>query len=332
MPGRGNLDGQQPDSNPGATLGGKIGDELRSALKLLFKNVEQQSVSLTIAPPFTAYITDLTCDVNPVELTQQTVQVSEDPIRHLRQEQTIHQMPLIDSVSLAADAPCHIEPALCKTPVLSSQDTVISGVSFENVQFTTDHTAPLEPLSVEVWHQPVEGFENPAVASTKPTAFNTQSRSLKDQLPKTPVRENPRLFALPIRKMPIPPHRFSPAIREIFRRMLAEKAETRPDNVQLKVVFERMNVAFYASIQQDEQGNLLCVPKNELIGKNALGKQGQALIERISQSTGNAYLVVGFRLDNKQDIRAMVPVDKIPSGPYTQKPDKKQANKGETND
>lgn len=292
----------------------------------------QQPANLTIDPPLTAYITTIACEINEVSLASPEIQVSLDPIRALRAEPTTRDLPLITAVPLAADAPCHMEPALCKEPVLSRQDTVVSGVSFENVRFTSAQTAPLEAISATAWHQPVEGFPSPALASTDPGVFTTRSHSLKDQLPEIKSKENPRLFALPIRKLPIPPHRFSPTIREIFRRTLAEKAGTRPDNVQLKVVFERMNVAFYTSIQQDEQGHLLCVPKNELIGKNALGRQGQALLARMAQNTENAYLVVGFRLDNKQDIRAMVPVDKIPSGPYTQKPDIKQANKSETHD
>lgn len=303
---------------------------MRSALKLLFKNVEQQSVNLAIEPPFTAYITGLHCETNEVPLTPPDVAVSLDPIKALQREQITQSLPLITTAKLAADAPCHLEPALCKEPVLSRQDAIVSGVSFENVTFTNAHTAPLGKLSATVWNKEVEGFTVPSLNRIPPGSFQAQSHSLKDQLPKTQVRENPRLFALPIRKLPVPPHRFSPTIREIFRRTLAEKAGTRPDNVQLKVVFERMNVAFYTSIQQDEHGHLLCVPKNELIGKNALGKQGQALLERLSHNTENAYLVVGFRLDNRQDIRAMVPVDKVPSGPYTQKPEKKQANKGDT--
>lgn len=325
MPGRGNRGGNDPDRKPSPTLGGKIGDEVRSALRLLFKSVDQQAVDLSIQAPFTAYLTEIPCEATTVPLRQSDIQVSEDPIQALRERQpVVNQLALIEEVSLAESAPCQLQPALCKEPMIAQAEVVMSRVSFENVCFTESHGAPLEPITAQLWHKPIDGIQAPQVSNVPAMRFTTRDKSLKDRLPSTQIRENPRLFALPIRKTPIPPHRFSPAVRDIFRRFLAEKAGVPANNVQLKIVFERMNVAFYASIQQDEQGHLLCVPKNELIGKNVQGKAGQALLERMEKNTENAYLVVGFRLDNKQDIRAMVPVDKIPAGPYTQKPDRGQ--------
>lgn len=314
MPGSGNHGGNNPDRQPGPTLGGKIQAEVSSALRLLFKSVAQQSVDVDIPVPLTLYLTELACDSQSVSLEQPEVQVSDDPIRALEsQERIINQLALIENVPLAADAPCDIAPALCVTPVIERTDAAINRVTFENIRFTESHTAPVEPLSAEIWHKDVESFAKPNVGQMTPGVFKAKSLSLKDQLPKATVREHPRLFSLPIRKMPIPPHRFSQAVRDVFRSALAEKAGTKASNVQLKVIFERMNVAFYTSIQQDEQGHLLCVPKNELVGRNAQSKTGQVMLERLTQNTETAYLVVGFRLDNKQDIRAMVPVDKSPS-------------------
>lgn len=311
MPGSGNHGGDSPERQPGPTLGGKIQAEVSSALRLLFKNVGQKSVDVAIPAPMTLYLTELACESHAVSLEQLEIQVSDDPIQALEsQERVINQLALIDTVPLAADAPCDIAPALCVTPVIERADAALNRVTFENVRFTESHTAPLEALSTEIWHKDVESFRKPNVGQMTPDPFRTKNLSLKDQFPKATVREHPRLFSLPIRKMPIPPHRFSQAVRDVFRSALAEKAGTKASNVQLKVIFERMNVAFYTSIQQDEQGHLLCVPKNELVGRNAQSKTGQALLERLRLNTENAYLVVGFRLDNQQDIRAMVPVDK----------------------
>ncbi|WP_373532648.1 hypothetical protein [Vampirovibrio sp.] len=310
MSGSGNFGGDSPSQQPGYSLGGKIQAEISSALRLLFKSVGQQAVDISITPPLTLYVTQMTCENYSVGLEQPPIQISEDPIQALSQPaQSVNFLPLIENVSLAADAPCHIQPVLCLESAIEPTDAVITGIAFENVRFTSSHQATLEPMTTEIWHKDVDGFTRPAVRPLNVGKFKANSQSMSDQAPQAKVREHPRLFCLPIRKMPIPPHRFSQAVRDIFRAALAEKADTKASNVQLKVVFERMNVAFYTSIQQDEQGHLLCVPKNELIGKNAQSKTGQALLDRLDQNTENAYLVVGFRLDNKQDIRAMVPVN-----------------------
>ncbi len=312
MPGRGHYGGLDPEEKPGPTLGDKIQEEVRSALRLLFKNVAQQPIPLDFAPQFTAYVTDIPGVAIPVALCPTNVQVSDDPIQALQQQEiTINQSALITEAHLAAEAPCQMAPVLCKAPIIERTNLALSTVSFDNVRFTEGHTAPLEPLQTEIWQKPVEGVPQPAVKQAMAGPFKTQSMSLQERLPKTTARENPKFFALPIRKTPIPPHRFSSEAREVFRRHLAEKIGTAPSNIQLKVVFERMNVALYATIQQDESGQLLCTPKNELIGKNVRGKTGQTLAAKLSEKTPNTYLVVGIRLDTREDIRAMVPVDKI---------------------
>jgi hypothetical protein len=125
------------------------------------------------------------------------------------------------------------------------------------------------------------------------------------------IKSDPRFYALPIRKNAIPPHRFSLTTREQFRKALAEKAKTSLANVQLKVVFERMYMALYASIQPDELGHYMCIPKSELLGRNRETPSSQALLNHQSAGTHATYLVIGIRLDNKEDIRTLVPVHTI---------------------
>jgi hypothetical protein len=313
MSGSGNNGGDSPKRQPSPSLGGKIQAEVSSALRLLFKNVEQQSLNVAIPAPITLYVTEMACASHSVSLAHPPIEVSQDPIATLNKtSKHAHTLPLIKNILLSAETPCHIRPALCSESVIEQTDAVITGITFANLCLAEFHRVPLEPLSTPVWQHEVEVFTKPIVSQISPGRFKAKRLSLKEQTPKPTVREHAGLFSMPIRKMPISPHRFNQAIRDVFRSALAHKAGTAARNVQLKVVFERMNVALYANIQQDEQGHLLCVPKNELVGKNAQSKTGRALLNRLSRNTEDAYLVVGFRLDNKQDIRAMVPVSQCP--------------------
>jgi hypothetical protein len=313
MSGSGNNGGDSPKRQPGPSLGGKIQAEVSGALRLLFKNVEQQAINVAIPAPITLYVTEMACASHSVSLAQPAIEVSQDPIATLSKTlKHAYALPLIKNVPMAADTPCHIRPVLCSESIIEQTDAVITRLTFANMRFTESHKVPFENLSTPIWHQEVENFTKPSVRQMNPGGFKAKRLYLKEQVPKPTVREHTCLFSMPIRKMPISPHRFNQAVRDVFRSALANKAGTVARNVQLKVVFERMNVALYANIQQDEQGHLLCVPKNELVGKNAQSKTGRALLNSISRNTEDAYLVVGFRLDNKQDIRAMVPVTQCP--------------------
>lgn len=270
--------------------------------------MSQGALDTRIEVPTVCYLTQLTADSVAVPLEAPSVTVSEDPIRWQQTHLPIcHPLPLLQTVALATEKPCAMDPALCKTPVLAAAQAIRHHVSFRNLQWAQSHQAILDPIETKA-HRPVWPKLDAPPLQTLPLS-PIKGRWKHWHLPTLTgiSREHPRFFALPIRKVPIPPFRFPPEVRERFRQALAQKAGIAASNVQLKVVFQRMNVALYATVQQDEQGHLLCVPKNELIGRNLLSKNGQQLLNRLQQATENSYLVVGFRLDNKQDIRAMVP-------------------------
>ncbi len=281
-------------------------------MRLLFKSASQQSIDVHIQTPLVSYLTELTTDTFGVPLETPNIQVSEDPIRWQREHlPSCQTLPLIQTVPLAAEKPCTLAPVLCKAPVIEPTDAPLHQVSFNNVQWTDVHQAPLPPIEAQAKQTLWPRIGKPGVKAFPIQPIKARSTSLREQAMATQARENPRFFALPIRKTPIPPFRFPPEIRERFRQALAEKAGTTPSNVQLKVIFQRMNVALYTTVQQDEQGHLLCVPKNELMGRNLLSKSGQLLLNRLDQNSENTYLVVGFRLDNQKDIRTMVPVSAL---------------------
>ncbi len=279
---------------------------------MLFKSVSQQAVDVHIQAPLVTYLTGLHTDTIRVPLEKPDVQVSEDPIRWQKEHLPACQsLPLLQTVPLAAEKPCTLAPVLCNAPVIEPTDAPLHQVGFHNVQWAQTHRAPLEPIQTQARQTLWPRFSQPGIRAVPIPPIKARGTSLKEQAMAPQARENPRFFALPVRKTPIPPFRFPPEIRERFRQALAEKAGTTPGNVQLKVIFQRLNVALYTTVQQDEQGHLLCVPKNELMGRNLLSKSGQLLLNRLNQNSENTYLVVGFRLDNQKDIRTMVPVSAL---------------------
>ncbi len=295
--------------------GQNIKEELLSALKLLFKSAEHHVVNLTIEPELTHYLLSIGCETEDVALSPPNIEVSEDPIRAFRQQAIkTATLPLLNEAQLADNSPCHIEPGLCHEPVFEEMDLNSAGISFENLELGNIQHWPVEKSQARNIKHPFEKLETPKTQGIAKEVLNAnlevKSHSALEAFAKVKAHQDSRLYALPIRKTPIPPHRFPLAAREKFRQALADKAKTNPANVQLKVIFERMHMALYTSIQPDEAGNLLCIPKSELLGKNMENRASQAMLSAASAQEA-MYLVVGVQLDNKADIRALVPVDSI---------------------
>jgi hypothetical protein len=124
------------------------------------------------------------------------------------------------------------------------------------------------------------------------------------------------MLALPIRKAPVPLHRFPLATRQRFRQALAEKSGLPPDQIQLLRVFDRLAPGRYGAIRQDEQGILLCTPKSRDSSpgkddreRHRFASQGRRALKAPLPSPVEAevfYLVVGLRLDTRRELRALV--------------------------
>jgi hypothetical protein len=306
--------GDQPRNRVDNPLGG-LKEEVLSALKLLFKHVAQHPVDLDMSGHMTAYLTDIPTAVHAVPLETPTIRVSEDPIQSLRHEVQARTLPLLPEVRLADAAPCAFEPVASHEPVFSSMQFETTGISFENMAARKSKSLPVENLQAQSFRKKTEKPAPPGVEQISVGKFQTKDFSILEHVPKIRTMNTPRFYGLPIKKSPIPPHRFPADLRERFRQMLAEKAGTRTNNVQLKIVFEPMDMNLYASIQQDDHGNLLCTPRNELLGKNRTQNKG------ISAEGGSAYLVYGSRLDTREDIRVLVPAGSVRNeSPKTESP------------
>jgi hypothetical protein len=211
---------------------------------------------------------------------------------------------------MAEAAPCHVEPSLCHEPVYDDMAFDSYGVSFGNLTAEKSNTWPIQKLQTQSIRQTIDRIPTPSVESTEGGPVRAKVVSLPSRLQQAHSKSDPRFYALPIRKTAIPPHRFCLEARDAFRKALAEKAKTHSGNVQLKVVFERMYMGLYSSIQPDELG-LLCVPKSELLGRNHETLAAQVILNQQSNVANATYLVVGIRLDNKEDIRTLVPVETV---------------------
>ncbi len=303
--------GNHPDDS--RSLGkqfGKLKDEVRATLKLLFKNIDHYPVDVDLSAGMTAYITELSCETNDVPLRGRAVAVSEDPIRILSERlPELHNLPLMPEAKLSEQMACSFEPVMAHEPVFDDMVLETAGVSFDNIALSQSRAWPLEAFVAHSVASPLETENLRTAANTLDAGtFKTGTHSLAETLPKIRALHSPRFYALPIRKSPVPPHRFSLSVREKFKQALAEKAQTPPANLQLKIVFERMDMTLFSSIQQDDHGYLLCVPKSEFLGKNqTLDPKG----EQKKKPSGDAYLVYGFRLDNKESVRALVPASAI---------------------
>jgi hypothetical protein len=308
MSGRGHHGGESPDRWFGRPLGRQIQDELRGALRLLFKSADQYPVDLTLNAHWTTYLTAIPTASVKVPLSKTAIRVSDDPVGMLSARQTVvRNAELIQEALLAATEPaCTVEPVVCRKPLFDEMRFGCTTLSFQNMTPPRLNRLPIGEIAATAARQPIQKPEPSRTHTLPAMQITARSRTIADRLPPVRVKDHPRFYTLPIKKASIPPHRFSTDAKDKFRRFLAEKAGTVPANIQLKIIFERMDMSIYASIQQDEQGNLLCIPKNEFIGKNLSATSTQALL-RGNTLQGSAYLVLGVRLDTREELRALVP-------------------------
>jgi hypothetical protein len=313
MPGRG-YSGQQPDGNPldgnvGEKISEKIKAELLSALRLLFKSAEQYTVNLTLPCALTVYNTDIACVDESADVQPPTPAYSDNVIQALQEQQIIQkQLDLLETATLAESAPCAWEPVLCSEPVFATMQFNAQPIPIPNWAENLPLICPIQPITAQIKNKTLKDWNKPRLNERLQfKALSTQSRNLSNCVLQAKVihsgQKSNRFYTLPIRKAAIPPHRFSTAIREQFRMLLAEKANTSAGNVQLKMIYERLNMELYDHVQVDESGNLMATPK--------LTSKIDTLKPDASNSNGASYLVVGLQLDTKTDIRALIPVDSL---------------------
>lgn len=297
-------------------IGQRIHDEVRSALQLLFRQVNQHAIPIRLDTPWTSYLTAIPGHVVPVPLQPPDFAVSSDPVRILRERQpAVTLLNLPQTAILAPDSPCHFEPVSTQEPVFSAETAVSQTVPLDNLrQPPACGQWPVLPLLGRETGQAIPAIHPPHAIQAPIETWTAHAHPLRQERFQQPhTHHSARFYALPVRKAAIPPHRFPLAQREKFRQALAEKAQTTPKNIQLRIVYERMDMSLYSALQQDEQGFLLCTPRAELLGKNRNHPGSRKLLTQHALGS-NTYLVFGTRLDTREDIRALVPAEPLQPG------------------
>jgi hypothetical protein len=307
------------NGNHNTPLGNKIKSEVLSALRLLFKNLDSHSVDTRFAVSFTVYLTKIPCLNIVVNFQYPFPTISEDPIKTLSKRQ-IQQtaLPLKPVVQLAETEEtifpepvihtCEWEPVLSYEPVLTDSVLTVQAYPIEQYSLNPDKITEIETcLTTTQAHQP---WSSGKIGTLKTTCHTQNLKSIKT----IKSLSSSRFHVLPIQKIPLSPQRFSLDIREQFRQALAEKHQTVPGNIQLKQIFQSMHMSFYSSIQTDESGSLLCIPKTGILSTTS-GTYSDKTEEA-------AWLIIGIRLDTKEIIRTLMPNSALKISPTLPSPTK----------
>jgi len=284
--------------------GDNLGDVIRKELASLFAPLADnapQSVPLGMAAQVTYYSLSPDCPVNYVALETPVPKVSEG-LGELSPSEFAHRYPLLPAEADLASVSCAMAPVMCHAPLLEPGQAVLHGVSFESMKRCESHAVSLgqwdsNTLPVKSLSSPVPLAKTKKLEAKKPVARQNQRpvSTIKTKAWDCP----PNLWGLPMSRTPIPTHRFSTQMKDRFRQTLAQKANTSTANIQIRLVFDRMNMALFQNIEQDKQGRLMCYPKSKYIGKNWATYIQEA--ERMPM-----YLVFGTVISSGQNINALV--------------------------
>lgn len=282
----------------------KLKRELQSTLMLLMKSLGHHAVDLTL----------------PVTLTIFQIALSAKsytaPVR-VRPPESYTTQPLKRSIEVqigALDLEAHlVEGGACAFDVvthaerpLNELQPALHAVGFASMVARASRKLVIDAIEpARVMAEPVSMKLSDEAAQARATSIQPiPAVSRRIALEEVYQRSRPipsPLFGLPLRKIPVPPHRFSVALKERFKRTLAEKNKTHAANIQLNIIFDKMDMSLFASISQDEYGHLLCHPKPEHLGKNAPNAKTRF-------EGAPAYLVFGTRLDTGESVKALVPI------------------------
>ncbi len=112
------------------------------------------------------------------------------------------------------------------------------------------------------------------------------------------------LYRLPLQRQPISPYRFSSPIRALFRQELAKSARIRTDQILIRRVYDRFPAGVFESVKTDEHGILSATPASHTVGQRS---QKEGLLP----SHNPGHLIIGQRLDTRQQVMALVTAEDI---------------------
>jgi hypothetical protein len=286
-------------------LGEQLKNELRGVLQLLLRSARRTSVALLPSEvAWTTVQSNLFATAVSIPVHENEPRISPDAISRLHHAGQLRPSPLLSPASIslrsgpvfqASDGYSHALPLLQpSTEVLTCVPLSLSE------QAPPKFWLPeLPEHSVKTMALPIDSCQTQNYTGF--ARLKTVYRSLPLLLGKrfcAAFKSDARFKALPIQKSPIPLHRFSTPQRQAFRQALATKYSLSGDNIQLVRVFDRIAMRRYGNLDQDAQGHLLCTPK-------LAGASATTLMNPIEEA--QSYLVIGLRLDTRQEVHALLP-------------------------
>lgn len=296
-------------SGSGDHFSDKLMRELRTAFALISKSLQTDGIDTELSVQSVIYPTQLPAKNFDVPCEWDTEVTVSNGLSRPRQYYC-DSLPLLSPQAELVYQSCQWEAVLVSEPVFSQTDAVLQNVTFENITkpYSADIDIPPVKLQDTIFSIPI-----PASKTVVYNAPMQKMQKLKEthNLDVTLFKRRTRNFPmecwqLPLLKAPLPPHRFSAEQKAKFRKALSDKAygensNMPQSNLQLQAVYDRINLALFASIEQDERGYLKCFPKPEIL-HNA---------EAFTRNMPNTYLVMGTRVDTREVIKVLVPMEPV---------------------
>jgi|GEM_PF-2825894 len=291
------------------TLGKQLKNEILSAVHLLMRNAKQQSIPLLKSEAlWTSYQISFSPDDISIPFRMDEAEISPDVVSRLKKMGTAHSLALLtaDSARLQTDR------------TLQAQDVTIKMLALFQSDIQKNYTIDLSKPEAKITQEKEFKLSTQVSSLAIPTSKTAMSRIITGFMGNrrafnlgarlslnTMLKNGSRFKSLPITKTSIPMHRFTSVSRHVFRACLAEKYALAPDNLQVVSVFTQISLRRYSALDRSEKGQLLCTPKLPETTSSSPTSQ------EIDLEEAQSYLVVGLRLDTKQEIHTIVPFGKL---------------------
>jgi hypothetical protein len=311
-----------------------VDDFMGRLIRYQFSGVEQHPMDVSMDLNFTVYSMDTPCDTYLLDFPH-----TEDNIDHC-QTQSLDLPPILATIAKDShqETPVKVRRLACRIPAAMSTKGNISHIKAHTHDIETWrlrslkwHLVTFEKISQPgISHLKLDGFKTPHVFEKHITQFRVHIQSMPIPTSHTKAKLFPfdnlsvkvkdapgKCYAQAILRQSVPLIRFDANEMLCFQKALAEKAQTKPINIKVTLVYDRMNMPLFSSLSQDKQGQMVCIPKSNLIGKNhpAWDKLG-GHYSLLSKNEGTSkptlfYLVFGLRMDTQQPVRAVVPISAL---------------------
>jgi hypothetical protein len=287
--------GHQPES-----LTEKLLHEIRAAFSMIQKDFRQFKVDFRLDSNLTIFSSGFYCQASAMPLGISRAS-SYSGFTSLTGSGVSLALPLIHEAVASQEAGgCAFDVPVWETPVYHELKVPLYRVSFASMKVRKTRGVAITNYDARMFQWDTPWSQAPRTRLIPPVRFKTSHSSHQISTLRGRTQSCPKpLFGLPIIKVPIPLHRFSPETKAQFRKALAEKTGTHPSKMLITLVYDRITMSIFKSISQDERGVLVCYPKPEALGQT----------RRLGTASGTCYLVFGQRLDTKETVNALVPVD-----------------------